>query len=364
VRITAAGGRALMLVSARADEGLRAAVREGRRPDTEFLYLERAHDVDLLDWSQLPFRPSLRSQAASVQHALAALPRLHRYGVVFSDGENVGIPLALALRGLGSRIPHLVLGHHLSSPRKRRYFRTLAAGERMSRVLVHSALQAELASTDLRIPRERLAVLPYCVDTDFWSPGGQVEENLIVSAGREHRDYATLAAATGGLPVRVQVAAGSLHTPEGTWSAPPSWPSNFSVRPLDYLQLREAYRRAALVVIPVLETDFQAGITSVLEAMAVGCPVITSATAGRSEAIEDGVNGVLVPPGDAAALGAAVTRLIGDPGERRRLGARARETAVQRHRIGVFGDALARHLDELAQGARRLAVAGPARDEG
>ena len=53
--------------------------------------------------------------------------------------------------------------------------------------------------------------------------------------------------------------------------------------------------------------------TVILEAMAAGLPVIASAVGGIVEIIRDGDNGLLVPPGDPAAIAAAVERLIDDP---------------------------------------------------
>jgi glycosyltransferase involved in cell wall biosynthesis len=66
---------------------------------------------------------------------------------------------------------------------------------------------------------------------------------------------------------------------------------------------------------------------AVAEAMAAGLAVVASA-GGPSELITDGVDGVLCPPGDTAALAQALVRLAADPGLRERLGARARARAA------------------------------------
>ena len=64
-----------------------------------------------------------------------------------------------------------------------------------------------------------------------------------------------------------------------------------------------------------------------------GRPVVASAVGGLLDLVEDGVTGLLVPPGDVAALRAALERLLGDPELRARLGAAARERA--RERLGL-----------------------------
>ncbi len=71
------------------------------------------------------------------------------------------------------------------------------------------------------------------------------------------------------------------------------------------------------------------GIPVVLmEAMSSGLPVVASALSGIPELVVDGSSGLTVPPGDAAAIAAALRRLHDDPELRARLGAAARERVV------------------------------------
>jgi colanic acid/amylovoran biosynthesis glycosyltransferase len=79
----------------------------------------------------------------------------------------------------------------------------------------------------------------------------------------------------------------------------------------------------ALLVPSIIASDGDAeGLPSVIpEAMAVGCPVIGSDQGGIAEAIRHGRTGLLVPPGDAQALAAAMYRLGQDGGLRDGLGA-------------------------------------------
>jgi glycosyltransferase involved in cell wall biosynthesis len=344
-----------MLVSAAADARLRHDVVEGIRPRPEYLVLESDHGVELLDWSRLPGTGRGRSGWRSAVHVAAALRALDHHDVVFSDGEHIGIPLALALRALGITTPHLVLGHHLTTRRKAPLIRNLAAHQGMTRILVHSSRQRELAQQELGIPAAKLDYVPYYADSEFWSPTGVAEEHLVVAAGREHRDYATLAKACANLEASVFVAAGSIHSPAANSADPVEWPSNFEHGFADYRKLRDLYGRASVVVVPLMETDFQAGVTTVLEAMAMGKAVIVTATRGQSGVVHDGLTGITVPPGDAAELRDAIRYLLENPSERRRLGWSAREAVLDGYTVEAYAERLANHLADLVQ-KRRVAA--------
>jgi glycosyltransferase involved in cell wall biosynthesis len=75
---------------------------------------------------------------------------------------------------------------------------------------------------------------------------------------------------------------------------------------------------AAVAVLPALW--WENCPMAVLEAAAQGVPVVAAAVGGVPELVDDGTTGLLVPPGDAAALAGALTRLLSDPAEAERLG--------------------------------------------
>jgi glycosyltransferase involved in cell wall biosynthesis len=72
-----------------------------------------------------------------------------------------------------------------------------------------------------------------------------------------------------------------------------------------------------------------------LEAMACGLPVVTCSGSGLEEVVENGQNGLLVPPGDAGALADAIGRLLRDGRERAALGRRARRWAEEHAGAGA-----------------------------
>ncbi len=95
---------------------------------------------------------------------------------------------------------------------------------------------------------------------------------------------------------------------------------------------------------------------SLIEAMAAGRAVVATRVGGVPDAVEDGDTGLLAPRGDSEAVAAAMTRLLGDPAERTRMGecgqvaARAQYSAVQV--LGQLEALYATIYDGVATGAR------------
>jgi glycosyltransferase involved in cell wall biosynthesis len=200
------------------------------------------------------------------------------------------------------------------------------------------------------------------------------EERLVASAGLEHRDYPTLFEAMAGLDARLVVAAASHWSRQKNTTLGMDRPANVAVGSYNYHQLRELFSRAAVIAVPVDDVDFQAGITTILEAMAMGKPVIVTHTYGQTDVIEDRrsvtrgaeersrpvsllrnvaeeaeipiePNGFYVPPKDPAALQRAITFLLDNPEHRARLGAAGRRAVERLMTVDQFAERIARVID-------------------
>ena len=90
-------------------------------------------------------------------------------------------------------------------------------------------------------------------------------------------------------------------------------------------ELVQLYNRAQLFVSPSLYEGF--GLPAA-EAMACGTPVVATTAGAFPEVIEDGISGLLVPPGDPAALAGAIERVLDDTKLRQRLGRDGRRRIV------------------------------------
>jgi glycosyltransferase involved in cell wall biosynthesis len=92
-------------------------------------------------------------------------------------------------------------------------------------------------------------------------------------------------------------------------------------------QVMAAFAHASVAVVPSVWPEPMA--TVVVEAMAAGAPVVASDIGGMPDMVSDGVDGVLVPAGDPAALRRAVADLLADPARRAALSAAGRVRAGQ-----------------------------------
>lgn len=88
---------------------------------------------------------------------------------------------------------------------------------------------------------------------------------------------------------------------------------------------------------------------SILEAMAIGKPIVSTSVGGIPEVITHQRNGLLVPPSDSAALAASVSQLLSDPAEARRLGDAARRD----YEASLTPAVMARSLERVYEAAVR-----------
>jgi glycosyltransferase involved in cell wall biosynthesis len=97
----------------------------------------------------------------------------------------------------------------------------------------------------------------------------------------------------------------------------------------------------------VLSSDYEGNPLSVLEAMAAGLPVVSTAVGGVPELVQHGATGLLVPAGDARALAEAITQLGRDADQRAAMGHAARQTALERFDVRAMSRAYAALYQQL-----------------
>ena len=84
-------------------------------------------------------------------------------------------------------------------------------------------------------------------------------------------------------------------------------------------ELRELYERSLAVLVPVHESSQPAGLTGLLEALSMGCPTVATGNWPIREYLGDNGAALIVPPGDASELAAALETILEDEPMRGRL---------------------------------------------
>lgn len=107
------------------------------------------------------------------------------------------------------------------------------------------------------------------------------------------------------------------------------------------------------LAIGVICSDSEGFSNAVLEYMLRGCAVVATDVGGNREAVRHGETGLLVPPGDATALAAALGRLLAEPETRRTLARRARAEAAAKYDWARCVAAHQEHYEAALRAARR-----------
>jgi glycosyltransferase involved in cell wall biosynthesis len=240
-------------------------------------------------------------------------------------------PLVGALAGLLSRRTRriVVLNPVLHSHPSVRQALALRGYGRVDRLLFYTRPGLETAAA-LGLPRTRLHFVPLGVRprVDEPKPPGE----YFLAAGRDSRDWSTLAEAAEGLGVEVVVTGPATLPNGGRLRLAPQ------VSGEPFFALLEG---AAAIVLPFSRTDRPIGQLSMLAAMSVGRPIVAT----QSPGVEDYVTretGIIVPPADSKALRAALLELS-DPAAALEMG----RSALQAARTKFSLERFVREVDEI-----------------
>lgn len=304
------------------------------------LLFERTLGADLLDRRYLAQAPVWRRAfyrilPVTVAQVLEAFVVRGRYDAVISWAENLGLPFAFLLRISGGRTPHVAIYSWISRG-KRKPALLRFVHPCINRLLLMSSVQRNFALQKLKIPERRVPLLGWPVDTQFWHPM-DVPDDMICAVGREMRDYGLMIEALRGMNIPCHIAAWAVPWKKDPWvkdleKAGPL-PKGLTIGKKGFFELRTLYARSRFLVMPLFPTDTDNGSTSILEAMAMGKPVICTRTIGQVDIVQEGETGLYVPSGDLRAWREAIQALWNDPARAKAMGARARAYVEEHHRL-------------------------------
>lgn len=252
--------------------------------------------------------------------------RAKNYDVVVTMGvrESMAYGLLCALTGRRSKQVMCEVFIDAPSPSpawrlKNALYRFVAS--RATGLLTNSSAEVEAVAHRYKLDRARIRYVP--LNTNIADPRMETtDDGYVLSAGRTLRDYPTLLEAAHRIPeipILVICGSGDFHSME----IPPSVKILREVSRDLYL---DHLRRCRLVALPLLNTERATGQVVMLEAMAMGKPVITTRSPGTMDTIKHEENGFLIKPGDPDTLAQQIERLWNDELLRKRVGSTAVQT--------------------------------------
>ena len=303
-------------------------------------------DFYLLNPSRWPWNPFAGKHSLlcgiDVVRALYVLVAGRRFDAVFTITESPALLLLLLRRIFLFRVPVVLTDV------------AFAAGWQLRQRILNIVLPradaiAVLTANHIDHIRQQwpckapISVVPLHVDTRFFQPGPFVSGGPMLTVGDDvGRDYDTLVRAMGDL--KIWLVAKTKAIPR---SAETDRRIAVIRGRLRWRELRQLYAEARFVVVPLAASVHASGISSLLEAMAMGKAVIVSDSPGIRGAVEPDVTALVVPCGDDAALRRAIERLWNDDLLRQRLGAAARAFVEKNNSYAVTANRLAKLFYEL-----------------
>lgn len=311
---------------------------------------ERGHDVE----GRSASRPPPRDDLVDVYHS-------HHFGIAAYYLALAGVrPLVFT-----SHNPFLVSDFPVPESRLEHALQRLVLRV-ADTVVALSGREADVLAERFGVARERFVVIPNGLDLSLYGPGappaGDGVEVLAVGQLAEYKGHryllealAALAPRHPGLSLRLVAHQHGLRAELERLAVFLGVADRLQVEgPLSTEELVQRYRACDVLVQPSLAECFP---VTVLEAMACGTPVIATDVGGMAEQIGD--VGLVVRPGDARSLAAAIELLVVDTAQRRRLG----EAALARARALYDGRRIAELHAELygrLSGRRRQSSASRA----
>jgi hypothetical protein len=269
------------------------------------------------------------------------LPELRSAELVIATTTGTAMALAAWSRAGRLRKPLVgIVAGLLNDPwRRTRRLSTLPLLRRMHSVLYGPGELNGLLRLGLA---ERVHVVPFGVDADFWAPGNVEPTREVLAIGNDgQRDWETLVAAAPYISAPVRIF--TRHAPPSVLPANVTWEhADWYSQVLTDEEVRDLYRGAAVVVVPTKDVPQPSGQSVTLQAMATARPVVLSKTRGlwAPAELRDGENIVLVPPADPGELAHSVRLLLDDQPRANAIGRSARESVLADATIGGYAERL------------------------
>jgi len=201
----------------------------------------------------------------------------------------------------------------------------------------YSNKQLEVMIKNYHVPVDKAVVLYFALQLEKYPYQEKRDRGgYIFSVGVSYRDYKTLFQAARKINRQFVVVTQDFAIQGLTI------PENVKVYTNTFgKQASALMQKADVVVIPMRDPESPSGNTSLFEAMWYGKPVVITRAVTTEEYIEDGVDGFLVPCGDADAVAKILNALYFDPERAKKVGKAARKTIQEKFTMDIYAKRIA-----------------------
>lgn len=356
---------------------------QGEVMPTDFFYglpelRAMGHRVDLLELSDLQpkentfkfrwakFKDSRRAARTLMPHCERLFSGdktiYGKYDLIIAGTEYIALgmtdligrqcaPMLFVAMGMHSKpMLHLPAGHKGRQLASKRYNTLL---KRSAGALYLGAPERDFAARRFSGVNGKLNFTPFGIDTDFWTPGpeGQTRQGNVLFVGNDtNRDIECFLEVARSMPKQRFTAITSrlkgmadiptnLKVIEGHWKK----------EILTDEQIRDQYRGAEAVIMPINDTLQPSGQSVALQSMACGTPVLISDFPGfwDKKGHRDGENIIFVKDNTPESFTTSLSSLLKDCDRRLAIGKQARELVLDKYTINHFAQSINRVAQEV-----------------
>jgi glycosyltransferase involved in cell wall biosynthesis len=282
----------------------------------------RGIDVELIDPNGWPWNPFAGQhslfEGLDPSRALRVLTLARNCDLVLACFEAAAVPLLLLRQLFGFAAPIAIIDIGLTDTWWIRERILDFVIPRVDAIFVLGSNQIEYIRNRWKTSAN-LEFFHQHVDTEFYEPASAVDGHILTVGEDRGRDFATFMGAIEGLDAPVLVKSKRVAADQTRFPNVRVVSSHLSG-----LEYRQLFADSRFVVVPLTSSVHASGVGTVLEALAMGKPLIVSDSPGIRDYVVSGETALTVPCSDASAMRNAMARLLSEPDTCARLAANGR----------------------------------------
>jgi glycosyltransferase involved in cell wall biosynthesis len=297
-------------------------------------------------YHSIPFNPYKRRLRLSLYNLTKILFCKESFDAIYAATQN-GLELLIFLRALGLFGKPIIIWHHsaiiIPENRFRRifsklFYKGIDKACFFSKILLDKSVETE------KIQKENAFLIHWGADLAFYDTFRYQENraDYYVSAGQDCRDFGVLINAFNQTTEQCNIYLPVVYKKQiEQKNIIPNENIRLFFGNVKNIEIAQIINKAFAVAIPCMPSILTTGLTSLMEAMALGLPLITTDNPFYPIDVEKEKIGIKVPYGDAGAWIEAIRYLSAHPDKAKEMGANARQLAEKQYNLELFSKEIA-----------------------